>query len=883
RVAAGVVAGWVSLAGATAADTSAGPTQLWSFARVERPAVPPAAAGHSANPIDRFVGARLAAAGLPPNPRASRRVLYRRASFDLLGLPPSFEEVRAFEADPRPEAWERVVDRMLASPRMGERWARHWLDVVRFAQSNGYERDGEKPGAWRYRDYVVRAFNEDRPWDRIVREHLAGDELEPFSPDALVATGFTRLGVLDDEPDDPEMAVFDELDDVLSTTGVAFLGLTLGCARCHDHKFDPIPQADYYRLLAFFRGLEPGRHLADPAKSTAHVPLADPARVAAWRKTQAERIAAAEAELAVTTEDGARKALAARLEGWRRELPPFELALAARESSASPAPTFVLRRGSARAPGEAVQPAFLSAVSSRPADGPEPSATSPTSPTSGRRRQLADWMASRGHPLTARVIVNRLWHHHFGRGLVRTTGDFGRAGSPPTHPELLDWLAAELMDQGWSLKHLHRLILTSATWQRSSRVDPAGVAARLDPGNDLLWRQNLRRLEAEAVRDTVLAASGRLNLAAGGRGFFPHLGGEVLEGGSRPGTDWEASPVAEQSRRSLYAYVRRTSPVPFLELLDYNNSSVPLTERPTTTVAPQALMLLNDDFLREQADALAGRVGSGGAALADSLRQAWRLVLARDPSDAELRLAGDYWTRHRDGAGRISRRFTVRTDVPATMNTAYFRQLAPGHFVRLPSGWIPLRGHWPDQYEGNQILRRGEGPAGLVPGLVLREGTLHARLLPHPALESAGVLFRARPDGDRVRGLEVLLEPRERRLSLRRLQPDPGILATAPVESAADPQDLRLEVRGGRIRVWLGSNALGSPRVDVADPEPAAPAGTVGFRAWGAALSVDQLVVESAAGRQEILPDRAEADPARRALAAVCLMLLNLNETVYVD
>lgn len=270
----GVAAAESNPKGAVAHPTSARPTNLWAFTPVQRPPVPVVPGRpRPSNPIDAFIEARLAAQGIAPNPPASRRVLLRRASFDLVGLPPTFEDVQAFERDARPDAWERRVESLLASPQHGERWGRHWLDVVRFAQSNGYERDGEKKGAWRYRDHVIGAFNRDLPWDQFVREHVAGDELEPFTPGALLATGFLRLGVLDDEPDDKEMAAFDDLDDVLSTTGVAFMGLTLGCARCHDHKFDPLPQADYYRLLAFFRGQSPAKDVSNPSASTAHVPL----------------------------------------------------------------------------------------------------------------------------------------------------------------------------------------------------------------------------------------------------------------------------------------------------------------------------------------------------------------------------------------------------------------------------------------------------------------------------------------------------------------------------------------------------------------------------------------------------------------------------------
>ena len=599
------------------------------------------------------------------------------------------------------------------------------------------------------------------------------------------------------------MAVFDDLDDVVSTTGVAFMGLTLGCARCHDHKFDPIPQADYYRLLSFFRGLTSAKHVTDPNTSTAHVLLADPAAVAGWRKEQAARIRELEASVAALKDEKARKEVQGRIDALRRELPPFELALGAREGSATPPKTFVLKRGSARTPGEEAPSAFPVALSASGAPGAVPEARPGPGGTSGRRRVMAEWLASRDHPLTARVIVNRLWHHHFGRGLVRTTGDFGAAGTPPTHPELIDWLASELMDHGWSLKHVHRLILTSEAWRRSSDADPGMAAARLDPANDLLWRQNLRRIEAEAARDSVLSASGDLNLHAGGRGFFPTLAGEVLEGGSRPGTDWEVSPASEQARRAVYAYVRRTSPVPWMEAMDYSNATVPLTERPVTTVAPQALLMLNDDFMRARARSLAARAAASAPSLAAALTNAWRRVLARDPAGHELAVALEHAARHEAFARAVATRFTVRTDVPATMNASFFGQLQPSRFVTGPAGWTPLRGHWPDQYEGNQILHRGEGPAMLAPGPGFTEGTVTARLLPHAGLERGGLIMAARAKGHRVGGLELMLEPRDGRVSLLALAPDIRVLGTIRAPDFRDGVDVRVELKAGRARAWV--------------------------------------------------------------------------------
>ncbi len=896
-----------------AADMIGAATNLWwSFRPIARPVVPegPRDFPMRENPIDAFIDVKLAERGLTPNPRATRRERIRRASIQLLGLPPSYEEVLAFENDRRPDAWERLIQQMLARPEYGERWARHWLDVVRFAQSNGYERDGEKPEAWRYRDYVVRAFNNDKPYDQFVREQIAGDELDPWSADAVIATGYARLGVLDDEPDDNEMAVFDELDDVLSTTGVAFLGLTLGCARCHDHKFDPIPHADYYRLLSFFRGVQPMRHLSDPVQSTAHVPLASAPEVQAWRSEWLGRLKALELSLNNAATESEKKRAKSRLEEVKRELPPFEHALALREVSAMPEATFVLKRGNAYSRGDAVQPGFPAVILGRPT-GIETSgqealeSKSHLTQSSGRRLVLADWIASPENPLTARVIVNRVWHHHFGRGIVSSTGDFGRAGMMPTHPELLDWLADEFIRQGWSIKRLHQLILTSDVYQRSSATSlEAGLRANAtDPANEWLWRQNLRRMEAETIRDSVLYISGQLNRVPGGRGFFPRLSGEVLAGGSRPGTDWEVSSRAEQSRRSLYAYIRRTQAVPFLEALDYANNTSPLTERPTTTVAPQALLLLNDDFMHDQAVAFAKRLLNDAKSTGDLarpgatpqdvghsrpfsdqgvLQHAIRVALARDPSARELAVARQFLDRQREQFGSMKSRLTFRADVPGTMNVSYFNQLAPEAFVVAPDGWTRHRGHWPDSYEGNRIMERSNGPFALWPNTSMADGLIQGRLTLHTGLESGGILLRATADEGRARGYEVVLDARQQRIGLNRLGTNTSHLALReaylPVGSAFS---FKVELEGATIRVWLNDSL--NPALVATDPLPPETSGRLGFRAWGAPLSVDALQLQSHGQREALMPSPEASDPDRRALEAFCLLLLNLNEVVYVD
>jgi hypothetical protein len=586
--------------------------RYWAFQPVRSPAVP--ALSGARHPIDAFIRQKLAEKGLSAAPPAGRRELIRRVTFDLIGLPPAPEEVDAFVADARPDAYERLIDRLLASPQYGERWGRHWLDVVRFAQTNGYERDHEKPNAWRYRDYVIRALNQDKPYDQFVREQLAGDELDAVTDDALTATAFFRLGVWDDEPDDKRQAEFDELDDMLATTSNAFLGLTLGCARCHDHKFDPVGQDDYYSMLAFLRNIRP---YADYVKR-----------------------------------DPSKSAMANLRSGGQT--------LCVREFGAEPLTTQVLIRGSAASPGKAVQPQFIRVLCpSDAAARPAPPVAAPNRQTTGLRRELAEWIASPANPMTARVLVNRLWHYHFGRGIVATPNDFGKTGMSPSHPELLDWLAADLVHGGWRLKRLHRLILTSDTYQLSSRIDNTR-AVQIDPDNTLLWRQNLHRLEAEAVRDTILAVSGRLNPKMGGRGIFPTLPKEVLDTQSKPGYGWDNQMSKdEQARRSVYIFVKRTLGVPLLDVLDFASPDSSQAKRSVTTIAPQALILLNGEFVQEQATAFADRlIKEGGRHPEANIRRMFRLAVARLPTAEEEKIAQAYLQRMQDSV-RASQKLTA--------------------------------------------------------------------------------------------------------------------------------------------------------------------------------------------------------------------------------
>jgi mono/diheme cytochrome c family protein len=880
--------------------------EWWAFQPIRRPATPLVnRKSQIANPIDAFVAAELEAKRLKANPPATRRELIRRAYFDLIGLPPSPEEVAAFEKDSSSDAWPRLIDHLLSRPQYGERWGRHWLDVARYAQSNGYERDGEKPEAWRYRDYVVKAFNEDKPYDQFIKEQIAGDELERVTFDSVIATGFQRLGVWDDEPDDKRMAEFDELDDMLSTTGSAFLGLTIGCARCHDHKFDPIPQADYYRLLSFFRNVRLNENVKHTLDAANYVPLAEPARVTEWRNAHEAKLKPLQERLAAARDDAEKKKLSKQIEDARAEPAPFEFALAVRERGPKPPPTQVLVRGNAGSPGAEVSPAFLTVLGAGQPSLPEPP---PGATSAGRRRALAAWIASPENPLTARVMVNRIWQHHFGRGLVKTSSDFGHAGTPPTHPKLLDWLAAGFIENGWSVKKLHKTILLSQTYQRSSRADNA-TGNRVDPGNELFWRQNLRRLEAEALRDTMLAISGRLNPRMGGRGFFPRLSGEVLAGQSRPGLDWEISGPEELSRRSLYAYVRRTMSVPMLDAFDYSNTTSPLSERPTTTVAPQALLMLNDQFMQEQAAALIGRLErecsaelrpmgdpaslhpvEGGPekhltpSQTDALIQrGFQLAVGRDPTKPERQIARDFIDRQEKSFAALRTRLTLRPDVPTSLSVSYMDTLKPEHFLIGPqAGWSYHRGRWSGAYEGIRTMERDRGPFALAPHPEFSNGVIEATAVLHTACESAGLLVRASTNDHELRGYEIALEPREQRVALRRHGDELTTLARSPAPiPTGRGVAVKIEVSNARLRVWLGGAS--APAIDVTDPKPILAAGRMGARTWGAALSLENLVIRADGLAPVALCEEQLDPPERRALQAFCLLLLNLNEVVYVD
>ncbi len=604
-------------AGVTAEDR-----RFWSFRPLAEVAVPPpSAAPWGRSPVDRFLKARLDEEGIAPNPPADRRPLIRRLAFGLTGLPPSVEGVEAFASDRAPDAFEALVDRTLASPRLGERWARHWLDLARFAESHGYEHDYDRPTAYHYRDFVVRAFNEDMPYDRFVRLQVAGDELEPGNPRALMATGFLASGVHSTQitANTAEKERYDEMDDMAATLGTSMLGLTVGCARCHDHKFDPIPTADYYRLLATFTATVRGEADLDlDPEANARARRAHEVRhaglVAARERLEGTRLAVLfDPVVRVHARLAPRPKLTKVLVAGEG-LPPLRLHSQGADFFEK---TYLLKRGDlAQKQGEA-RAGFLQVLTSAAEGEARWAQPAPTgSRTSHRRAALARWLTDvdgGAGALLARVIVNRLWQHHFGSGLVATPSDFGTQGEPPTHPELLEFLAGELVRQGWRLKPIHRLIVTSEAYRQAATFDEA--RGKLDPDNLLRWRQSPRRLEAEAVRDAMLAVSGTLD-------DRPH----------GPGTLDES-----MRRRSLYFTVKRSHLIPTLALFDAPDALQGVARRSSTTVAPQALALLNNPQVRAYARAFAARVHPApGGDLALAIDQAYRLALARPPDPDEL-------------------------------------------------------------------------------------------------------------------------------------------------------------------------------------------------------------------------------------------------------
>jgi hypothetical protein len=627
----------------------------WSYQPVKKPALPKVKnADWVRNPIDAFVLDRLEKKGWQPSPPAEPRAWLRRVHLDVTGLPPTLAEQDAFLKNPTPAAMDAVVKDLLARPTYGERWGRHWLDVVRYAETAGYERDAVKPNVWRYRDYVIQSFNDDKPYDRFLMEQLAGDELElPPSPagrgaggegnaaQALIALGFNRLGPWDDEPADPKEDRFDQLDDIVNATSLVFMGTTLACARCHDHKFEALTMHDYYRMVAIFNPLvrpQDGRTELDRPAGT---------RAEMERLTQRDReIAALHKGIpkGKTPPD-----VQSRIDALRLATPDLPRAYFLHEPAPTAPDTHLLLRGKATRPGPKVTPGMPAVLVAK-----QPLFPPPSDRTSLHRLTLAQWLASPDHPLTARVMVNRIWHYHFGEGIVRTPNDFGVMGQRPTHPELLDWLASEFISGkpqdkrsvpgGWSIKHLHYLILTSNTYRMSKRWN--ADRAKTDPENTLLWRFPYKRLEVEAIRDSALLVSGQLNPKRHGPSMYPEVPKEALAGNSDPATIWKPSDEKEASRRTVYAHIKRSFVVPMLETLDLCDSTRPNDKRLTTTVAPQALTLFNGAFINRQAKHFAERLKNEAGADPDrQIEHAYRLALCRPPSAAERAVLRDFLQR----------------------------------------------------------------------------------------------------------------------------------------------------------------------------------------------------------------------------------------------
>lgn len=582
-----VMLGLTATRGFAAAPTLDKGRQHWSFQQLS--GFQPTRGDVSSRPeneVDRFIRNALQSKGLSLSPAADRRTLIRRATFDLTGLPPTPEEVEKFASDLTSTAYERLIDRLLASPRYGERWGRHWLDLARYADSSGFHNDLDRPHAWRYRDYVIQSFNDDKPYARFVAEQIAGDELAGAGEAGLVATGFGRNGPSNEDNmgNDKEQYRLDELDDVISTTSMVFLGLTIGCARCHDHKHDPITAEDYYRLLAVFNGTE-----------KVGVPK--------------------EGKAAGANEPKQVQALV--------------------ETSSKIRPTYLLRRGSVANKGPEVQPGVPAVLSGITPPYPTPA---PTERSTGRRRALAEWITAPANPLTYRVLANRVWQHHFGLGLVSTPSDFGFNGARPTHPELLDFLAARLIADGGRIKPLHKLIMLSATYQQSSRSHPRGL--EVDPQNSLLWRTNPRRMEAETLRDSVLAASGQLNLEMGGKGIKPRMRPELLPASQRNKWPTIAQEGPDHWRRSVYIYVKRQLLLPMLELFDSPTTTDTCAVRMASVLPTQALLLMNDEFIEDQAGHLAQRaLREAGNEAASAIGRLHALALSAPPAPQRLREA----------------------------------------------------------------------------------------------------------------------------------------------------------------------------------------------------------------------------------------------------
>ncbi len=594
-------------------ETPPATSSHWAFQPL-RSAKPPTTAdpGWSRTPIDLFISESQQAAHVTPSAPTDRRKLIRRVYLDMLGMPPPPPLVESFVNNLDPRAYEELIDTVLASPQYGERWGRYWLDLARFAESHGFEHDTDRPTAYHYRDFVIRALNQDMPYDQFVRWQIAGDEFAPTDPMALTATGFLAAGVHSTQitANQAEKERYDELDDIVSTIGTSMLGLTIGCARCHDHKYDPIPSVDYYRLLSTFTTtVRTEIDLDQIAASPSAAPI--PAQLAGEKTDPSAKPGPNESKALICSEG----------------LPPLRLASQGPDFYPK---TFFLKRGDPNQKDGEVSQGFLRVLMHAPATEQNWQLEPPEGwRTSYRRRAFAEWITDvpqGAGSLLARVIVNRLWQHHFGSGIVSTSSDFGAQGEKPSHPELLEWLANELIRLNWQLKPIHRLILNSASYRQDSRLNPE--AARIDPDNRFLWRFPPRRLESEAIRDSILAVTGHMD---------PRMFG--------PG-----SLDPDYARRSIYLTVKRSKLNPMMVLFDGPDTLQSQGHRTATTVAPQALLLLNNDQVRTWARSLGHRlVASRGESLAQAIRISFNQILGREPDADELRASLQFLEHQRTG------------------------------------------------------------------------------------------------------------------------------------------------------------------------------------------------------------------------------------------
>lgn len=677
------------------------PEDVWGYLPVKRPHVPLVKGYEGGHPIDSFVRAKLVEKGIEPAERADKRTLIRRATYDLTGLPPTPAEVEAFLNDTSEDAWEKVIDRLLASKHYGERWGQHWLDVVRYADTAGYSNDYERSNAWRYRDYVIRSFNEDKPYDEFVMEQLAGDEMRADDPEMLVAVGFLRMGPWGTAMVPQPIARQAYLDDVVHSVGQTFLATAMRCAKCHDHKFDPIPTRDYYRMYAAFATTQPaereaafveGENLAGFEEGKAHVEAllayADRDRLRivkkredaarAWYKKHGKDYVSHEARKKLPddekpprhvgldhVDEGTLKVREQDVRIWTRRLERYQpmaqsvfngpiywydgkkLRIPAKPNKKWKPHSSVYMGGSLEARGPWVTPGVLSSTPAvvEGTGGDDPYRL--PDDFGGRRLKLAKWIANEDNTLATRSIVNRIWQYHFGRGIVRTSNNFGVKGSKPTHPELLDWLTDEFLRGDWKMKRMHKLIMMSETYQQSTEHEAASRLAEIDPNNDLMAYFEARRMTAEELRDSMLKISGELNPMMGGLPVMPEINMEValqprmIQFSIAPAHQPSRTPEM-RNRRTIYTYRVRGQADPFLETFNLPNPNESCELRESSSVSPQALTLLNSDLMQDRAIAFALRLRGERESLDEQLKQAYRLVYGRDATGAEVKQMGDY-------------------------------------------------------------------------------------------------------------------------------------------------------------------------------------------------------------------------------------------------